>query len=485
MLWCPAAIAALLAALGVGLYLTLRSMLNSEFNGSLAAQAAVLAATVERTPGSRLRLESDAAAVRGRGTAGIPQYFQIWTDRGKTVLRAAPLASINLKLLRPAIGHPAVCAVDLGGRTSGRELALRFRLASAAHAPHRVGHLRALHGAAPAATPAASDNYILAVARRTDQLDDAVTGLGWSLVVTFALATVISALLLAWLLERGLRPIGAIAEQISQIGATRLGERVNGRKIPRELIPIVDRLNSLLSRVEEDVVREKSLTADMAHELRTPLAGLRAACEVALTQPRPAEQYQRTLRQALAIGQQMQNLVENLLTLARLDTDSYHGVPQVCHLDQMIDGQVEALANHLRVRQVTLEKEPLAAALVLAVPELIGLVLRNVLDNAVSYVNASGCIRVSLRLADKGAILDVANTGSMVDPQDVQHVFERFWRGDMARSDHGRHCGLGLSIVQNVMRRIGGTVLAQSTPGGWFTITLTFPEHRGNGKHGA
>ncbi len=114
-----------------------------------------------------------------------------------------------------------------------------------------------------------------------------------------------------------------------------------------------------------------------------------------------------------------------------------------------------------------------------------GLVLRNVLDNAASYVNVCGSIRVSLRLADKDAILEVANTGSMVDPQDVQHVFERFWRGDTARSDHGRHSGLGLSIVQNVMRHIGGTVLAQSTPGGWFTIILTFPEHRGEGVHGA
>lgn len=482
MLWCPAVIAVLLALLGAGLYITLRGMLNSEFNTSLATEASILAATVERTPDSRLQLESDAARQRGRSAVGIPQYFQIWTDHGKTLLRAVPLAGHDLKLLRPAMRHPVISTVNLGGRVAGRELALRFRLSDAAPPGQRVGHRQTLHTPALAAAPA---TYILAVARPTDQLDDALTGLGWSLVVACSLATVISALLIAWLLDRGLRPIATIAEQISCIGSTRLSERVSAHKAPRELLPIVDRLNSLLARVEEDVAREKALTADMAHELRTPLAGLRTAVEVALSRPRPAEQYQHTLRQTLAIGRQMQNLVENLLTLARLDTDSYQSAGQMCRLDLMIEDQLEALADRLRTGNVTLEKGALEAATVFAAPELIALVLRNVLDNAISYVNVCGSIRVLLRPSDAGTLLEVANTGSMVDRSDVTHVFERFWRGDTARSNHGHHSGLGLSIVHNVMRRIGGTALAQSSRGGWFTITLTFPEYRGDGVHGA
>jgi signal transduction histidine kinase len=102
------------------------------------------------------------------------------------------------------------------------------------------------------------------------------------------------------------------------------------KSIPRELFPIVDRLNKLLERVEAAVICEKALTADMAHKLRTPLAGLRTATELALTRARMPQEYQHTLRQSMDISVQMQDLVENLLPLARLEAGSTSTEPGAC-----------------------------------------------------------------------------------------------------------------------------------------------------------
>ncbi|MGC8624732.1 MAG: sensor histidine kinase, partial [Phycisphaerae bacterium] len=177
------------------------------------------------------------------------------------------------------------------------------------------------------------------------------------------------------------------------------------------------------------------------------------------------------------------DMVGNLLMLARLESGSSAKASQTCRLDQMLAQQLVHFSDRIVERNVTLDNSAITPAAVLAPPELLTLVIRNVLDNAVSYANEKGAIRVSLRKTDHGIVLEVANTGSAVSSAQSEQVFERFWRGDASRTDQGRHSGLGLSIVQNVMRQIGGGVTVESSVGGWFTVVLLFPKHGGDGSH--
>ena len=493
MLTCGAAIAVMLAVLGGSLYLTLQHALESQFNASLTARATLLVATLDWDPHRGFHISSDFTPVTDGHAHGVPRYFQIWTPRGKSVLHPPALGKRNLKFLTPARHAVRFAGVDLPDDHDGRELAIRFREGNSDehdHDHHHDGHHHAGHSHNNRSTKAAEaehagQDYILAVARPTDDLDDALSSIAWSLTISCSLATLISAALIAWLVNRGFRPVDSIAEQIAGVGATRLKDRISTHHVPRELIPIVDRLNKLLERVEEAVIREKALTADMAHELRTPLAGLRTGAELALTRLRSSDEYQRTLRQSLDISIQMQEMVENLLTLARLEAGAWAQVSENCPLDQMIQQHLQGCKESIISRAVTLDDRGVSPAVVKAPPELVLLVVRNVLDNAISYVNNGGTIRVGLENAADAVVLTVANTGSAISVQQSQQIFERFWRGDDSRTDHGRHSGLGLSIVQNVMRQIGGRVIVESSVGGWFTIVLLFPKHGGDGLHAA
>jgi signal transduction histidine kinase len=498
MFWCGIAIAVLLAVLGAGLYLTLSHALESQFNSSLTSRATLLVNTLDWDPHRGFHVSTDFTPVTGGTSHGMPRYFQIWTPNGRSVLRARALGRRNLKFIKPPLNSGRFHAVDLSGGRDGRELIIRFREGDSDDSrqqhgqqagPGTVDHHMAQrhHDNATRNTRRshAPRNYILAVARPTGDVNDALSSIGWALAVSCSLATLLSAALIAGLLHRGMRPVTAIAEQIANVGTAGLNERISTVNIPRELYPIVDRLNKLLERVEAAVIREKALTADMAHELRTPLAGLRTATELALTRDRVPEEYQHTLRQSLDISVQMQDLVENLLTLARLEAGSTPAAraSQCCRLDTLLNSQLDFFADRIKQRDVTLDKKDIAPVEVQAPPELMDMVLRNVLDNAASYVNAGGTIRIALREMPHDVMLEVANTGSSVSPQQVSQVFERFWRGDIARSDHGRHSGLGLAIVQNIMRLAGGSAKVESTIGGWFTLHLLFPKHGGDGLH--
>ncbi len=499
-LWCGVAIALMLAVLGVSLYLTLQHSLQSQFNASLVARATLLVDTLDWDQHRGFHVSTDFTPIAGGENQGTPHYFQIWTPEGKSVLRAPALGRRQLKFIKPPPDADVFAAVNLAGDHGGRELVLRFREGddddSEHHHDARNGHGHVdTHGETTlpqqgdhldyhdAPGKHAPRHYILAVARPTEELDEAISSIGWSLAISCTLTTLVSAVLIAWLLHHGFRPVNAIAEQIAAVGATHLDDRISPENIPRELLPIVDRLNKLLERVEVAVKREKSLTADMAHELRTPLAGLRTAMELSLSRARAPEEYQHTLRQSLAISMQMQDMVENLLMLARLESGLSAKNLESCRLDQMLARQLEQFSDGILDRNVMLENSVMMPTLVLAPPELLTLVIRNVLDNAVSYVNDKGTIRVTLSEAAHEMELRVANTGSAVSSAQSQQVFERFWRGDASRTGQGRHSGLGLSIVQNAMRQIGGTATVESSLGGWFTMILLFPKHGSDGAH--
>jgi two-component system, OmpR family, heavy metal sensor histidine kinase CusS len=276
------------------------------------------------------------------------------------------------------------------------------------------------------------------------------------------------ALLLA-VIRYALSPVQALATAIAAIGEDDLDVRLDRRAAPTELAPVVDRLNDLLARLGSAFTRERELTAEVAHELRTPLAGLRATIEVTLGREREATRYRAALTDCLAICTQAERVVEAMLALARLEAEGVTARASEVDLAELVREVLIPFAPRASERQLTIETE--LAPFMRCDRDKFQVVLQNLIDNAISYADASGILWISATATR----LRVINTGCTLTSEELAHVFERFWRGDRARSS-GAHAGLGLALCKKLVQVMGGTIAAEVNDGR-FIATVTLPEH--------
>ena len=491
---CAIAIAVLLAGLGVTLYVSLRRAFVSRFDLSMRSRAVLLINAIDWDSRQGIHLGEDSSHRAGPSGLELPRYYQIWTRRGQSLLVAGALHGHQLRFDPHPTHGGSFLLVTFFKHRAAREYIFQIVRKpddDEQHGQHQHGqqdpgpnhhltHVRptAEHREDGPHHPdrAKLRHYIIAVAKSTGELDAALDSLGWSLIVACSAATLLSAAVMWHLLERGFRSVDKVADAITRVGTKNLSDRVAIADAPKELRPIIDRLNQLLQRVEDTVNREKALTADIAHELRTPLAGMRAATELAVSRPREAEEYRRIFRDVLASEMQMQQLVENLLVLARLEAHGARTHPlEDCDYVTMIQCLLDERSAEIHQRHITTQIKLANPAVIRAPKELLRIVLRNVIDNAVAYVNDGGTIRISGHFNSKSFVMEIGNTGSQIPSQDAHMVFERFWRGDHARADSHRHSGLGLSIVRQAVENIGGMVSVRSEAGGWFEIRFEYP----------
>jgi two-component system heavy metal sensor histidine kinase CusS len=279
--------------------------------------------------------------------------------------------------------------------------------------------------------------------------------------------TLLGLLLLVGVVRFALAPVRALADAIAAVKEDTLTVSFAATTTPQELRPIVVRLDDLIRRLAKAFARERELTAEVAHELRTPLSGLRVTLELALARDRAAERYRTALVDCLAITKQTESVVQTLLSLARLDA----GVTKLrrtrVELDDMVGETLVVIAARAEERKIAITTS-LPAFAVEADVDMLRLVVQNLLDNAVSYCDEGGSVDVTLRPGE----LRVSNTGCTLDEQDLAHIFERFWRKDAARS--AGHSGLGLALCRQIMDALGGTI-AVEVGNGRFVATVTMP----------
>ena len=274
--------------------------------------------------------------------------------------------------------------------------------------------------------------------------------------------------------RRTLRPLKRLRDSIERIGATRLEERVPVDGWPGELQPLALGFNNMLGRLEDSFTRLSQFSADLAHELRTPIAILRGEAEGALTQPRTVEQYREVIASSLEEMQRLSTMIDNLLFLARAETvgsikcqsfDGRAAIEKTCEFYEVLSQE----------QSVELSSE--GEGEVYAEPGLFRRALINLITNALRFTPAGGRVTVSLQHRDGASEIAVADTGCGISPQHVSNVFDRFFRGDARRSPRGS--GLGLSIVKSIMQSHHGNVSVQSEVGRGTVVTLRFP----NAKH--
>jgi heavy metal sensor kinase len=456
-----AAALAILFALAAGaMYLMLRASLLADFDAALASEASALASLAEQDA-NRIKIELEPGELPEFRRDKRPHYFQMWDQQGNTVGASASLAQ-KATLSRPdGIGtQPIYQNVRLPSGKPGRMIAYLFKPRfedETQRATTTVGALRTV---------------AMTVARPTHDLDETLDQIAITLTTVSAAAILVSILLLALVIGQGLRPLGALASSIERVGVENLTDRIRVESAPRELTPVVQRLNDLLARLEAAMTREKSFTADVAHELRTPLAGLSSTLEVCASRPRESAEYQHVVGKCLAITRGLESMVNNLLLLARADARQLVVESSPVQLSLFLREcwapfECRAVKRRLDVQWMVEE----SGGGVSADREKLRIVLGNVFDNAVTYADDGGRIRIEGWALRGKAHVKVSNTGSKLTPAEAAKVFDRFWRADESRAATGTHCGLGLALSRKIMDVIGGSIEAESD-GTNFVVTL-------------
>ncbi|MGH9370742.1 MAG: ATP-binding protein [Vicinamibacterales bacterium] len=275
-----------------------------------------------------------------------------------------------------------------------------------------------------------------------------------------------------WLRRQLARSIGQIDETARSL-APGQPTRIDVERVAEEFVGVAGTLNDAFDRLEQALARERQLTSDASHELRTPVTTLVAETQWALGRPRSTADYHRSLEVCARQGVRMKDLVENLLTLARLEAGTLPPARDHVELRPIVDetvAELEPLARHHRVT-VLVDGD----AVVWADRVQMRILLSNLLSNAIRYNHAEGEVRVTVSAVDGRTLLSVSDTGLGLEPELAAHAFERFWRADPARSARDGGNGLGLAISKAIVVAHSGTIAVQSAPDQGTTFSVELP----------
>ncbi|MEP7262019.1 MAG: ATP-binding protein [Usitatibacter sp.] len=441
----------------------------------------------ERHPSLRGRLITLLVAGIGLVWAGIgiATYFDARYHSGR--IFDAQLAEYS-EVLAAVAGHEVY---EIAGKTTS--LDHDYGQTSTYQVYSRAGDLLLRSHAAPLSPIALSDgfsdeqvagerwrayrrvdmenDFVIIVAHRQDERDALVRDFAVRLLAPFALGLPLVALAIWLAVARALVPLVRLARDVGLRGVDRLAP-VDATEAPREIVPLVDALNHLFARLERSFDNERRFTGDAAHELRTPLAALRTHAEVALTTASD-ERRRRSLEQVVAGVERAGRLVEQMLTLARLDS-AMRRDETAADLGEIAREVVEAMRPEAAARRVTVVLEaPSQGPRVGGEAAMLHALVRNLVENALRHAPEAGRVRVGLGEEGGRAKLAVEDSGPGVPPEFRERIFERHFR---LPGDSGGAAGLGLSIARRVAQLHGGAIGADASPSlGGLRVTVTFP----------
>jgi two-component system heavy metal sensor histidine kinase CusS len=259
---------------------------------------------------------------------------------------------------------------------------------------------------------------------------------------------------------------------LERIGPTHLNERVASANWPRELQPMAIAFDEMLKRLDDSFTRLSQFSADLAHELRTPIANMLGEAQVALSRDRSSAEYRETIESAIGECERLSGIVDNLLFVARADAarepverkrfDARAAVEKIAAFYRTI-------AEDHRVAISCSGQGEISAD-----PALFERAVGNLVDNALRFTPENGSIEIAL--AEHAADFEVAvsDNGSGIAPEHLPRVFDRFYRAESSRGSDG--AGLGLALVKSIVDLHGGTARIQSEIGRGTIVSLTFPK---------
>jgi signal transduction histidine kinase len=449
-------------ASGALLYSYVRKSLVGQLDASLAEKAQAIAHLVHEDEAGRLVLDEDDLAPGPEGAQG--DLFEIWTEDGTSLARSRSLGSQGLP--RRFSRDRDFWDMGLPGNRSGRAASLRLTIRPEIDEPP---------GADEDEPPKIGQPRVVwsAVARDRGPVDRALAVVLSGAVAATLLMAATAVVLVFFGIRSGLRPLRRLADEAAAANTDLLEHRFTADHLPRELEPIYGRLNDLLERLAAARRRERAFNANVAHELRTPLAELRAVCEVALKWPGEPEAQRRTIQEALDVALQMESLIGVLFALAHGNSGTVEAPVERFDLSRVAQSTWQALEGRARERRLRWSFDWPAGALVESRRALVASIVRNLLTNAVEYTPQGGEIQGRVTPRPGHLALSISNDADGLTAEDLPRLFEPFWRKDPSRSSRV-HAGLGLSLVETYAALLGSEVRTE-LEAGQLRIELLLP----------
>ncbi|MBM4104580.1 MAG: GHKL domain-containing protein [Planctomycetes bacterium] len=460
----------LLLVFSILLYNVIHNALNNQFDASLLATARILIATIETKEDfestgqqERIKLEIDTHIIpefSGNLAAG---FYQLQRQDGQLIARSPSLKD-QLLTATEISEKPRYRKILLPGRKPGRSVCIWFVPAGKKNETQfeSAKEKRRL--------------LALVIARDTSDLYEQFMFLRLLFTVASAAVILLSVIIGSLVVKTSLKSLNGLAKDIARVNVDTLGNPLDLAKLPSEMAPVVQKFNDLLDRLKLSFERERCFTSDVAHELRTPLAGIRSTLEVALLRQRDLPAYQESMADCLSIAREMQELVDKLLALARLDTNQITLTRNTFSIAELIENCWKPFAETARTRNIAFENHVSEKILCRTDKEYLAMALTNLLENSAEYTNTGGRIWFESRESQQHITLTLANTGCNLSSEQAGKVFDRFWRADSSRSDTGVHCGLGLALVEKIIRSLNGNIYITSNDG-VFSATLVLNNH--------
>jgi two-component system, OmpR family, heavy metal sensor histidine kinase CusS len=419
------------------LYVVLRTELDRSTDLFLADKLHVLRTMLRDRPddedGLREEIELESAARRYQQF-----YIRLVDEQGKPILTTPGMADqLDIaELVNRTQGHPEH-SISMVGR---RGQALRVASAVA-----QVGARAEGKDTIQIAIDISQEESLLSRYRL------------WSWAV-FLAASVLFPLIGRRIAQQGIRPVEEIAATARRITSKNLRERIQAEGYPSELASLAGTFNEMLDRLEESFERISRFSADIAHDLRTPVNNIRGEAEVALARARTVEEYRDVLESSLEEAVRLSDLIGDLLFLARAESPLKHVQRQKVDVSELLGTVREYYDATASDAGITLTNsaggEPITAELDRS---LMLRAVSNLVSNAIAHTPPGGAVTLAAAADGEQIRIDVSDTGSGIPAEALSRVFDRFFRVDPSRSKSSGGTGLGLAIVQSIMTLHGGS----------------------------
>ena len=449
----------LLGAASAFLYWGLQRSMHQRNSDYLRQKMQVLAAILEKDPLDRPGVEQEVreeAEILGRSQS--PFLLRVLDGTGHLVVESPGMQS----LLPVSIFRPAQAPQTSGRvwRSPGKQQFLLATLPQSGAPAHPKWQIQA-------ALNVSAEQQLLGNYRR----DIAIVLVG---------GLAIAALIGSWIARRGLRPLADITRATERIGARQLQERIRAGSWPKELVALATAFDHMLDRLQEAFERLSQFSADLAHELRTPINNLMGETQVALSRPRQAQEYARVLHSALEEYARLARMIDSMLFLARAEQARAALAPielSAGHELRAVAEFYQALADEHEVELRCASDAPVTAD-----PILLRRAISNVVSNALKFTSRGGCVTLQATAGAGLSTVSVTDTGVGIEAHHLPRLGDRFYRVDPSRAGSPTGAGLGLAIVKSIMGQHGGSLLIESTPGRGTKVCLSFPAPAGSAQ---
>lgn len=433
----------------LGVHRTLRAQLDQSLGAALALELDVIAA------GAPLAPHGGPA-----DTAAFVREFNrlvVLRDAGGAALAAnSPLAA---GLTRDSAAFAAALSGERRWVTE----------------PWGSGWVRALY--APIPPGLRSRGAVLQVAASTAPLAHANRDTLFVIVGTVVLSLVATAFGASWLARSAVAPVEEIASQAEEIGPGTVGQRITAHADIEELQSLITVLNGVLERLDRAFAAQRRIIADVGHDLRTPLTSMRGQIEVALRGERDRDEYRRTLGSVLEDIDHLGSISDSLILLARIEAGELTPQPAPVHLGDLARAAVRRAEPRAAGRRFRLDVAGASEPEVIADAGMIGLVLDHLLDNTIRHTPNGTSVEATVAVDGDRAAVVVRDNGPGIPEHDLPRLFERFYRGDNARTRAagGGVAGLGLTVAAAIVDAHRGTITAANLPTGGFEVRISLP----------